>query len=90
MESVTNRYVDFGTIQFCSNDQQLHILSMLPSSEWRGLFTVTVVYFAEKLLFDDKACQCKWNTSSMCHPQVSELQQPNDPCRSKKIYETQS
>jgi hypothetical protein len=27
-------YVDFGTIQFCFEDQQFHILSMLPS-EWR-------------------------------------------------------
>jgi hypothetical protein len=68
MESVTNRYVDFSMIQFCFEDQQLHILSMLPSSEWRGLFSFTVVYFAGKTLFDDKVCQSKWNTSSMCHP----------------------
>ena len=92
MESVTNRYVDFGTIQCCFEDQQLHtyILSMLPSSEWRGLFVFTVVYSAEKALFDDKACQSKWNTSSMCHPRTSELQQPNNLRQSKKIYETQS
>jgi hypothetical protein len=34
MESVTNRYVDFGPIQFCCEVQQLHVLSILPFSEW--------------------------------------------------------
>jgi hypothetical protein len=85
MESVTNRYVDFGKIQFSSNHEQLHMLSMVPSSEWRGLFTVTVVHFAEKPFFDNKACQSKWSTSSMCHPQTSELQQPNDPAEARKL-----
>jgi hypothetical protein len=56
MESVTNRYVDFGMIQFCFEDQQLHILSILSSLEWRSLFNFTVVYFVEKPLFNDKAC----------------------------------
>jgi hypothetical protein len=51
MESVTNRYVDFGTIQFWFEDQQLYILSMLPSSERIGLFTFKVVYLTEKPLF---------------------------------------
>jgi hypothetical protein len=41
-----------------------------------------VVYFAEKPLFDDKACQSKWNTSSTRHPAGVRIS-------TKKIYETQ-
>jgi|SRR5580700_9762605 hypothetical protein len=90
MESATNGYVDFGTIHFCFEDQQLHVLSILPSSEWKKVSSPSrVVYFTEKPLLTTKLASPNGIRPVCVTRRPQNFNGQMTPRRSKKIYETQ-